>query len=519
MTTWATTARRPGQGLRWWGPSLLLVATAAFLLRLLPVLHGGGLYGRGNYDDGVYYAAASGLVHGLLPYRDVLLLHPPGIVLALAPFAALAGLVGDPTALAVARIGFMLLGALNAVLVGVALRRSGLAAAVVGGLFYAVLFPVVYVEHTTLLEPLATTCLLGAVALAGSAAQTRSRIWASLVAAGFLLGVSSAVKIWGVVPAAAVVAWVLITLGWRRALATAGGVAVGATVICLPFFAAAPGQMWELVVASQLGRPTVGASWAGRAWTIIGLSPFSHTPVGWWLAIAAGILAGCCAAACTSPVGRLCVIVLASMLGVLFTIPAWFLHYAAAAGGPLALVVGAAAGWAATRVRRPVPVLIITGVVLGLLGVSAHADLRLPFGKPFPKAELSAAVTAAQGCVTTDNPISLIELGVLSRNLDRGCPLVADLGGYSYYMQPHRSAFVPRRKNRPWQRAAVHYLRSGDVMIGLRFTRTHGFSKASDATVRSWPVLARSGKVIVRRPVGGPSRPSPLPPLEPGLNK
>ena len=57
------------------------------------------------------------------------------------------------------------------------------------------------------------------------------------------------------------------------------------------------------------------------------------------------------------------------------------------------------------------------------------------------------------------------------------------------------------------------------VMIGLRFNRTHGFSKASDATVRSWPVLARSGKVIVRRPVGGPSRPSPLPPLEPGLNK
>ena len=91
MTTWATTARRPGQDLRWWGPSLLLVATAAFLLRLLPVLHGGGLYGRGNYDDGVYYAAAAGLVHGLLPYRDVLLLHPPGIVLALAPFAALAG--------------------------------------------------------------------------------------------------------------------------------------------------------------------------------------------------------------------------------------------------------------------------------------------------------------------------------------------------------------------------------------------------------------------------------------------
>ena len=33
------------------------------------VLRGGGLFGIGNYDDGVYYAAATGLIHGLLPIR------------------------------------------------------------------------------------------------------------------------------------------------------------------------------------------------------------------------------------------------------------------------------------------------------------------------------------------------------------------------------------------------------------------------------------------------------------------
>jgi hypothetical protein len=35
------------------------VAGVAFATRLVPVLRGGGLYGLGNYDDGVYYSAAS----------------------------------------------------------------------------------------------------------------------------------------------------------------------------------------------------------------------------------------------------------------------------------------------------------------------------------------------------------------------------------------------------------------------------------------------------------------------------
>ncbi len=208
-----------------WIIVMVTVATTAFAVRLTPVLAGGGLFGRGNYDDGVYYTAAAGFVHGLMPYRDFLLLHPPGIVLALAPFAALADLVGEPTAFAVARIGFMIIGSANAVLVAVALRRLGLAAAMVGGLTYAVFFPAVYVEHTTLLEPLATGFLLGAVSLIGSAPRSHAveipsgaRAFRSahtgllrMIMAGVLLGVATAIKVWGVVPAVAMIAWVLAT--------------------------------------------------------------------------------------------------------------------------------------------------------------------------------------------------------------------------------------------------------------------------------------------------------------------
>ena len=143
----------------------VVVAVAAFLFRLVPVLRGGGLFGFGNYDDGVYYASATGLIHGLLPYRDFLLLHPPAITLLLAPFAAVAQLTSDSYGFAAARVAWMLLGAANAVLIWKILRPIGLIAAVFGGFSYAVFYPAIYADKSTLLESPATTALLIAILL------------------------------------------------------------------------------------------------------------------------------------------------------------------------------------------------------------------------------------------------------------------------------------------------------------------------------------------------------------------
>ena len=96
--------------------ALAVVFALAVAVRLAGTFRGAGLYGLGNYDDGVHFAAALGLVNGLLPYRDFLLLHPPGVVLAMAPFAALSWLIGEPDAMAVARVSWMLLGGVNTVL-------------------------------------------------------------------------------------------------------------------------------------------------------------------------------------------------------------------------------------------------------------------------------------------------------------------------------------------------------------------------------------------------------------------
>ena len=50
-----------------------------------PLALGSGLFGIGGYDDGVYFGSALGLVNGLMLYRDFVMLHPPGVTLALAP--------------------------------------------------------------------------------------------------------------------------------------------------------------------------------------------------------------------------------------------------------------------------------------------------------------------------------------------------------------------------------------------------------------------------------------------------
>ena len=164
-------------------------------VRLVPVLRGGGLFGIGNYDDAVYYAAATGLIHGQLPYQDFLLLHPPGMPLLLSPFALLAQLIGDPYGFAVARLAWMVLGAVNAVLIWRILRPVGMIAAVFGGLGYAVFYPAVYVEKSTLLESPATTALLLAMLMLQPLVHDSSLPRGKAFAAGALLGLTITIKV------------------------------------------------------------------------------------------------------------------------------------------------------------------------------------------------------------------------------------------------------------------------------------------------------------------------------------
>ena len=282
------TTAEPRRGFPYAGPIYLAVFVVALANRLVPVLRGGGLSGILGYDDGVYYSGAVALVHGRLPYRDFLLLHPPGVLLPLAPVAGVGRWVGEVTGWEISRLVWMVMGCWTSLLIVKILRPLGNWSAIAGGMAYAMVPCAVLVERTTLLEGLANFCLAGALALlvgqfeSGSrrpAAEAGSgRRWAMAAAAGGLLGFAAAVKISGVVPLVVVCGFAFVVWGWRWAAAIVGGAVVVIGAVCLPFFVAAPSVMWRMVVLDQIGRDREGAAGVTRRLTDI--VTMDHPPGG-----------------------------------------------------------------------------------------------------------------------------------------------------------------------------------------------------------------------------------------------
>ncbi len=495
-----------GTTTRQWHLLLLGVALAAFAVRLIPVLRGAGLTGMGNYDDGVYYSAAVALVHGRLPYRDFVLLHPPGIVVALAPFAALGQLITDLHGLAVARVAFMLVGALNAVLVARFLLPMSVAAGWVGGLFYAIFYPAVYTEHLTVLEPLAGSCLLMTLLLLRTFRGQADAGKVALAMAGALMALSAGLKIWGVVPLIFIGIWQLVTIRSRRVLWYVAGAGIAGVALCLPFLAAAPAAMWQLVVVDQLDRPTGRTALVRKLFDITGLNGFSNPPSGWSLlliiAVAGYLMAGLLAWTRTEP--RLPVGLAVVLTALLLVTPAYFPHYASLIAGPYAIVVGAAAGILIALVRhhqQPALAALVAGL-LTAVAVTAIPVAGHRFGKSFPARQLAASVAPLPGCVTADDPLLLVQLNVLSRDFKRSCQVRIDVTGSAYGTDKlllRNGKPAPRRLNTRWQRNLMIYLRSGTATILVR-TAPDSLPRAMVAEIRQWPVLAHSRRYVLYRP-------------------
>ena len=438
---------------------------------------GGGLSGLGLYDDGVYFSAAQALVHGRLPYQDFLLLHPPGLLLALSPFAAMGGLIGDAHAFAAARLAFILLGGVNAGLVVVVLRRYGLPAATAGGLFYALFVRAAQAEQTIALETLGATFLLLSLIL-----LERSRItppgrrwWVAALIGGGMLGLAAGQKVWFVVPVIVVLAF----SGRRFPVVALGAVATG-LLVYLPFFVVAPGAMWREIVSDQLGRPN---SSAGRPLfqlsTILG-APMRQEGLDtvWGERVAvvlAVVVLVALALAATTRGGRLFVVLFVASFATLWSSPSLFWHYASLTALPEALVVGVAVGVVASRIRpRSVQWVLVAGAGVALVALFA-ADVRasptgLGDGHRVALAPLRAAASRAPGCIVADDPTALILMNRTTSELDDGCPLWPDVTGWTYDVDRLRIAGhdVPRVRNPLWQARARAYLSSGSAVVLAR---------------------------------------------------
>ena len=447
----------------------MVVAVVALVARLAPVLRGGGLTGVLAYDDGVYYSASDALLSGRLPYRDYVLLHPPGITLVLAPFAALWRIAGDSEGMATARLAFMLVGALSAVLVWRIAGRVSPRAGLVAGLFYAVWQPAAYAERTTLLEPLVNLGLLGALALLGPGAARR------LVAAGVVLGLAVAVKAWAVLPFLVLTLWLLRRAGWRATLSYVGAGAAAAAVVCLPFLALAGPRMLRMVVFDQLGRPNNAVTTVDRLASIEALQ-ISPAPMSARLALIAVLLAGAAAVAVAAlgwrrPATRVWAALLAVAVLLLLTSPSYFGHYGTFAAPALALVVGAGTdtvlSWLAVRAVVVGPLVPAVGLVaLAVLG--AHIVTQ-PEGRRPPPERAMADELAGARCVAADSAAALAVADVLTRDLRDGCPLVVDVTGLTYDQDRGDLTSGPtpgaRRRDGEWQRSVDRYLTGANAVL------------------------------------------------------
>lgn len=485
---------------RGWWLVALGVFVLGFALRLGPILFGEGLRAFYRYDSGVYFAAATGFTHGMLPYRDFLLLHPPGIVLGLTPFAWLGRIVGDADAMVLARLAFMAMGALTAVLVSRILRPLGWQAALVGGLAYACYGPAVYVERSTGLEALASfLTVAGLLALVPDAGRRKRSGW-MLLAGGALLGLSATVKIWGVVLVLTVVVWLLATRRWAAAGWAVGGAGLAGVVVGMPFFAAAPAQFWQMVVLDQLGRPRSGRTLVGRTYTTTGLVEIASDEWSAALVVALLVIVACLVLAAFSPLGRLGLTGVLAGGAVLLVSPSWFRAYPALIAGFLAIAMGAAAAEMLRRARPDWARWVLVGGLLAAI-LAAGSYLRVDrIGAAFNGRALAQLAASRPGCVSADDPSALISSNLLSRNIERGCAFVVDLSGYQYHL---RGSGPVGTENLAWQQFALAYLGDADTMLLMRSTIRGWLSEESLETIKTWPVVGKVSGTNVRDPSDG----------------
>ena len=354
-----------------------IIAAAAMLalvLGLYQLSRPNMLFGVTEYDDGAYFGSAIRLVHGALPYRDFVMVQPPGFTLLFSPLGLLSRATGTRDALAIARLLMPLVAALNVVLVGMLVWHRGQLATLVAAGLMAVFPAEVHATHTLLLEPLLDLfCLLGVVLIfRGERFRDSGRM---LLLGGVALGFAGTIKGWALIPVVVVLVLCLPNVR-RRLVPVAGGVLIGFAVPTLPFAVLAPGSFYREVIATQLRR--IGGSGRVPAGNRLGdltgasaLTPGSTASLTLAIVLLVAV-AGLVLATLAWPRRRPTTFewfVLASLcaIGVLLMTPAEFYdHYAAFFAPFLALFVGDAVGVLGRRPSAPAALAVAAALLIAL---------------------------------------------------------------------------------------------------------------------------------------------------------
>jgi hypothetical protein len=234
-----------------------MAATVAAAVLRFRQLAPPNLFGVLQYDDGVYFGSAVRLVHGVLPYRDFVMVQPPGITLLMAPVALLSKAVGTVWGMAAGRILTVLASTAAVIMVGLLVRHRGVLAVTVACGIMTVYPGNLVASRTVMVEPwLVLFTLTGAVLAFNGDRLTAS--WRRIAWSGAAIGFSGAIEVWAVFPFVVLLVLMLPASPpfprFRRAAIFTAATAGGFCVSVLPFAALAPRGLYRSVVIAQLGR-------------------------------------------------------------------------------------------------------------------------------------------------------------------------------------------------------------------------------------------------------------------------
>jgi len=443
--------------------AVIVAATVLALgLRIYQLARPGHLLGVGDYDDGADFGSAIWLVHGVLPYRDFVVVQPPGITLLMTPAALLSRLTGSTAAaIAAGRILTAAAGAASVAAAGLLVRHRGLLATIVTCGVIAIYPGSVQAAHTVLLEPwLVAFCLAGALAVfdGDHLASGRRLIWG-----GAAFGFAGAIKVWAIIPVAVI--FVLCLPRFRQAVKYLAGVVAGFCIPVLPFAAAAPRSFYDSVVVAQLVRTGARTPLTFRLAELTGLN-------GWHLGRAAlvaaaivilVIVAGLLISAsvitrCPPAPLEWFAVATAVLVVVAFIVPDdFYYHYpgflapflAMAVALPAARLIDGAGPQERRRCSQPPA--RVRNWTAGLAGlVIVVLPLAMPWAENSPTPTYSAAVAAIGraippgSCVLTDQVSLLISADRLISTVP-GCPVVVDGTGTSYALGGGQSPLTAGR--------------------------------------------------------------------------
>jgi alpha-1,2-mannosyltransferase len=424
----------------------ILVATAVGLaLRLLQLAMPGHLLGVTEYDDGVYLGASIRLINGVMPYKDFVLVQPPGVVLLMTPVAALGKLTGSDWAMGIGRLLTAGAGGASVLLAGLLVRRRGLLTVIITCGIMALYPDAILAARTVLQEPwLVLACLAGLLAVFEDERLTTNA--RRLAWGGVAFGFAGAIKVWAIFPI--VVIAVMCAPSLRRAAIYLGGVVVGFAVPVLPFFIADPSSFFRGVVLAQLVRQddvrtTLTTRLADLSGIISSMSIAVHLSaavVGVGVLLVLVLAVGSCVAASMlthrrPPPLETFVLVTGLIVFLSFLWPADFYYHYAGFFAPflalgIALPVARLIKALGPVAQKRSPGLRLEQVALGLAGLAllgmfvAQVTTEASEGKAWDPAFASKIIPSG-ACVLTDQVSMTIVAGRFTSSVP-GCPQLVD---------------------------------------------------------------------------------------------